>query len=229
MTFIGKFAILIPKDAKNDIFREYMKYQELKEQLKNFTVFSLSDIRKIETNFYRRRLNEWQGKGYIRKLRRGYYMFTDIAMNEETLFLIANRLYSPSYVSFEMALSYYGLIPEGVYSVTSASSKKPTKFKTPIAEFSYRKIKPALLFGYRLGKLNGQGYKIAEMEKAVLDYLYLNPKIANEADFHEWRFNSEEFLAKADMKKLNEYASAFGSKRLTARLKKILIFMKNLK
>lgn len=206
-----------------------MKYQNFKNQLKNFIVFSLIDIRKIEPKFHRRRLNEWQIKGYIKKLRRGYYMFADTALNEETLFLIANRLYSPSYVSFEMALSYYGLIPEGVYSITSASSKKTMKFKTPIAEFLYHKIDPSLLFGYKLDKQGAQGYKIAEMEKAVLDYIYLNPKIAEEADFYEWRFNSKEFLAKADMKKLNEYALAFYNKRLIARLKKILLFMKKQK
>src|ERR1700690_2530920 len=118
-------------------------------------------------------------------------MFTDTALSEEALFLIANKLYSPSYVSFEMALSYYDLIPEGVYSITSAAGKKTTKFKTPIGEFAYRKIKPELLFGYRLQKQGKQRYKLAEMEKAVLDYLYLNPKITRKADFYEWRFNGE--------------------------------------
>lgn len=202
-----------------------MTYQELKTQFKNFVVFSLNDIRKIEPNFFRRRLNEWQKKGYIRKLRRSYYMFTDVELNEEILFLIANRLYSPSYVSFEMALSHYGLIPEGVYSVTSVSSRKTAEFKTPIGNFLYRKFKPVLLFGCKLGKQNGQGYKIAEMEKALLDYLYLKPQIAREADFYEWRFNAREFLEKVDMAKLNKYAEAFHNKRLMARLKKIMVFI----
>lgn len=206
-----------------------MNYHELKEQLRDFVVFSLNDIRKIEPDFYRRRLNEWQIKRYIKKLRRGYYMFSDVELNEETLFLIANKLYCPSYISFEMALSYYGLIPEGVYSVTSASSKKTARFKTPIAEFSYRRIKPALLFGYCLENQNGQKYKIAEMEKALLDYLYLNPQIARKEDFYEWRFNSQEFLAKVDMLKLNKYAKAFYNKRLLARLKKIITFMQHSK
>ncbi|MFH0820940.1 MAG: hypothetical protein V1908_04150 [Candidatus Peregrinibacteria bacterium] len=204
-----------------------MKYLELRERLKNFTVFTLSDIRKIEAKFYRSRLNEWQAKGHIKKLRRGYYMFADLALSEKTLFLIANRLYAPSYVSFEMALSYYGLIPEGVYTVTSASSRKTATFRTPIAGFSYRKIKPELLFGYRLEKHAGQNYKMAEIEKAVLDYLYLHPTMARESDFYEWRFNSEEFLAKADMAKLNQYAAAFGNKRLMLCLKRLLTFIHN--
>jgi len=203
-----------------------MQYSELKQELKDFVIFSLSDIRKVEPNFYRARLNEWQEKGYIKKLRRGYYIFADLKINEQTLFLIANRLYSPSYVSFEMALSYYGLIPEGVYSITSASSKKTYNFSTPIANFTYRKISPHLFFGYHIEEHSGQGYKIADMEKAVLDYLYLNPNIAQEADFKEWRFNSEEFLGKVDIKKMKKYAVVFESKQFTVRLEKLLKLMK---
>ncbi len=199
-----------------------MRYQELKDKLKDFVIFTLNDIRKTYPGFHRRRLNEWQDKGYIKKLRRGYYMFSDLSLNEETLFLMANRLYVPSYVSFEAALSYYGLIPEGVYLLTSVSTKKTADFKTPIARFSYRKIKPSLFFGYQLGQHKGQGYKIAEIEKAFLDYVYFNPRIAQKNDFYEWRFNSEDFLAKADMVKLQQYIKAFKNKRLAVRVKKIL-------
>jgi len=203
-----------------------MLYNQFKDYFKDFLIFSLADMRKAEPDFDRRRLNEWQDKGYIKKLRRGYYIFSDTSLNEEALFLIANRLYPSSYVSLEMALSYYGLIPEGVYSITSVSSKKTARFKTPIADFVYRKIKPELLFGYRLGEYNGQGYKIAEAEKAVLDYLYLNPKITDAEDFYEWRFNSQEFLAMTEEKKLFEYADAFGDKRFIDRVKIFLKFVK---
>ena len=203
-----------------------MKYQELRNQLKNFVVFSLHDIRKLEPTFHRPSLNHWQEKGYIKKLRRGFYIFVDLVLNEETLFLIANRLYSPSYVSLETALSYYGLIPEGVYSLTSVSTKKTEIFKTPTANFIYRSIKPSVYFGYRLAQQSGQGYKIAEMEKAVLDYLYLNPRIIQEADFYEWRFNSQKFLAQANLTKLRDYAEAFGTKQFVVRLEKLLELMR---
>ena len=107
-----------------------MYFQDFKAQLKDFQIFSISDIRKADPRFYPARLSEWQKKGYIKKLRRGYYIFADAILNEAALFLIANRLYMPSYVSFESALSYYGLIPEGVYSVTSACGKKTSSFGT---------------------------------------------------------------------------------------------------
>jgi len=55
-----------------------MKYIELNKFLKDFTIFSLNDIKKIDKNFHRRMLNEWQNKGYIKKVIRagkkeGYY------------------------------------------------------------------------------------------------------------------------------------------------------------
>ena len=70
---------------------------------------------------------------------------------------------------------------------------------------------------------------VAEMEKAVLDYLYLNPKIAREADFDEWRFNSQEFLSTANIPKLYEYANAFNNESFRARVDGLLELMKKSK
>lgn len=206
-----------------------MQYHALKEKLNNFRVFSVSDIRKIDPRFYPARLTEWQKKGYIKKIRRGYYIFANEDLNEESLFLIANRIYAPSYVSFESALSYYELIPEGVYFITSASGKKTSRFHTPIAEFTYRRMRPQLFFGYILQKQGDQAYKIAEIEKAVLDYIYVNPRIVQDADFHEWRFNGEEFLARADIQKFGKYAKAYNNKGLLARAERFLTLIKKLR
>lgn len=206
-----------------------MQYQELQSTLKNYPVFNLNDIRKIDPHFYRSRLNEWQSKKYIKKIRRGFYIFSDLDLNEKALFLIANKIYSPSYISFEMALSYYGLIPEGVYTLTSATTLKTAVFYTEIGNFSYRKIKSDLMFGYKLETHDNQIYKIAELEKAFLDYLYLNPKIANYEDFIEWRFNSENFFSQVDFIKLRRYAVVYKNKSLIIRLEKLLQFMRESK
>jgi len=109
-----------------------MQYIELKEQLKNFKIFNLNDIRKIEEDFDLRRLNEWQKKNYIKKIRQGFYIFSDLEINEQALFIIANRIHEPSYISLEMALSFYGLIPEAVYGITSVTSQKTRTIKTPV-------------------------------------------------------------------------------------------------
>ncbi len=173
-----------------------MQYIQLKTLLAKFVIFSLTDIKKIYPEFHRRRLNEWQDKGYIKKIIKGYYVFTDLSLNENTFFYITNKIYNPSYVSLEMALSYYNLIPEGVYKITSVSPRRTYNFKTEIAEFSYRALNPGIFFGYELVKYNDKCYKIATIEKALLDYFYLNANLNEESDFRSLRFNKEVFLKK---------------------------------
>jgi len=84
---------------------------------------------------------------------------------------VANMLYAPSYVSFEYALSFYSLIPERVYEITSATMRMKKEFHTSIGRFTY---KPVPLQAYALGidwiYDNTHGGKlIATAEKALCD------------------------------------------------------------
>lgn len=204
-----------------------MQFFDLKTQLKDFPVFSINEIEKINSFFHKQRLSEWQKKGYLKNIRRGYYIFSDLKINESTLFLIANAIYAPSYISLEMAFSMFNLIPEGVYSITSVTSQKTKNFKTAVGNFSYRRIKPELMFGYELKEYSGYRYSVAEIEKAVLDYLYLNSRVKDEQDFKGLRFNAAEFKAKADMAKFKKYLTAFKSKALLKRANKFLKYIEN--
>ena len=75
-------------------------------------------------------------EGVFVKLRKGLYMMTDYPANN---YLIANRLYAPSYISFDMALSIYGIIPETVYTVTSATTRTTREFRVRNIHFVYHK------------------------------------------------------------------------------------------
>lgn len=202
-----------------------MQYLELKEALSNYIVFSSQDIKKIDSTFYRSRLNDWQKKGYLKKIRRGFYIFSDQKLNESTLFLIANKIYPPSYISFEMALSFYNLIPESVYGITSSASGKTKKFTSEIGEFIYHHLKPELIFGYTLVSVGTCVFKIAEAEKAILDFLYINQRFKTEQDFSELRINQEEFRIKIDLKKFANYLAEFKNKSLENRAKKLLKYI----
>lgn len=202
-----------------------MQFFELKTKLRGFLVFSIRDIEKIDSAFHSQRLSEWREKGYIRKITKEYYTFSDLEANEAVLFLIANKIYSPSYISLEMAFSHHNLIPEAVYGITSVTSQKTNRFKTDFGEFIYRHIKPELMFGYKLVEYKNHNFKIAEIEKAVIDYFYLNPHFKNENDFVEMRFNGEEFMQKANLEKLNNYIAAFNNKLLEKRVKKFLNYI----
>lgn len=188
-----------------------MNFVHFKNSLRDFPVFSIADIRAAYGGFDHRRLSEWQKKGYIKKIIKGYYFFSDVDINENRLAAIANKIYKPSYISLETALSHYRLIPESVYMTTSVSTRRTYRFATPLAMFSYRKIKPALFFGY---SLMADRIKMAFMEKAILDFLYLNPLVRSEDDFLSLRLNREEILSQMQMERLMNYVQRFNQKRL---------------
>lgn len=73
-----------------------MRYINLKEELKDFIVFSINDIKRIDETFYRTRLSEWQNKGDIKKVIKGFYLFSDLGISENVLYFIANKIYSSS-------------------------------------------------------------------------------------------------------------------------------------
>ncbi len=199
----------------------------LKSLLKDYPIFSVNDIIKIEPHFHRQRLVEWQNKGYIKKIVDKYYVFSDTEINDELLYLISNRIYQPSYISLETALRYYNLIPENVYTVTAVSSKRTYLFNSVIANFQYRKIKPGLIFGYKAIKNKNFSYKIAEIEKTILDYFYLNPQIKSKEYFEEMRFNSSEFLENYNSEKLMKYLDMYLNKSLSKRINNFISFISN--
>jgi len=202
-----------------------MRYLEFYNALKDFTVFSLNDIRRVERNFYRPRLIEWQKKGYIKKLTRGYYIFSDAQVDERTLFEISNKIYSPSYVSLQMAFSYYGLIPESVYSVTAVATRRTYEFQTPLARFVFRTIKTDMFFGYDLIKYRGKYFKMASAEKSFVDYLYLNPSMRDIPDFEGMRFNEDSFRRLIDRRLIQKYALRSGQAGCIKRVKLLLEYM----
>lgn len=212
------FYIIFHISPKKRTNVKSMQYLELRKQFEDYLIFSLNDVRKADPSFHRQRLNEWIDKGYLRKVIKGYYVFSDAVINEPVLFLIANEIYSPSYVSLEMALSYYGLIPEGVYEVTSVSSKTTRILRSDIASFRYQHLKPGLLWGYRLVENNKRFFKIAEPEKAILDYLYLHPNVKTSDDFSGLRMNGDSFREHMDVEKLKRYAENFGKASLKRRV-----------
>jgi len=204
-----------------------MNIIEFQKRFAPYKVFSLRDICKVESDFSYRQLDRWEKKGYLRKVRRGFYVLDDQEMSEPFLFLVANKIYSPSYVSLEKALKHYGLIPEEVFQITSVSTKKTVNFETTIGNFAYRNVRPDLFWGYVLVEFDGQKVMLAEPEKAILDYLYLNPRLKTFEDFVEMRINFDSFCREVDVKKFELYLSYFGNKTLEKRAKIFLNTIQN--
>ena len=147
-----------------------MTFLEFQTTFKDLPVISAIEIEKVFPGFDRNALTRWQKKGYLQKIRRGYYRLTGQPISGDAdLFFIANRIYSPSYVSLESAWRWYDFIPEGVFTITSVSTLKTAAFATPLGHFSYRRLKPDLFWGYRLEEYGSFRFKIADPAKAILD------------------------------------------------------------
>lgn len=124
-----------------------MRYEIFRHWFLPKKIINTREVCLVFPEFDRRRLFEWQRKGHIRKIINGYYVFSEIDIDEWLLMRLAKVMYAHSYISLETALRYYGLIPEAVYQITSCSTGKTKLFNTPVASFRYRSCSPKWFFG----------------------------------------------------------------------------------
>ena len=167
--------------------------------------------------------------GRLIQIARGLYE-TDANVSGKYL---AGRILGPSYLSFDYALSLYGLIPEAIYKTyTSASfqKRKTKKFENHYGIFTYRDI-PANVYplGILLYEENGYSYQIATPEKALCDKLYTIPPVKNLAEFSALLFDDlridENELKKLDKDAIEKLAPLYR----TNNLKFLVKFMRRMK
>ena len=203
-----------------------MTFLEFQNAFATLPVIPVIEIEKLFPGFDPNALTRWQRKGYLEKIRNGFYRLTNqVITGDADLFFIANRIYQPSYISLQSALRWYDFIPEGVFTITSVSTRKTQVFQTPAGTFSYKKLRKELFFGYHLANVGQYRFKIAEPAKALLDLLYLHPHLKTEDDLLELRLNMSEINAQLKEENLDRYLSLFSSKALEKRtliLKNIL-------
>jgi len=151
-------------------------------------------------------------EGLLIRLKKGVYALkTDLPSEEE----IANALYQPSYISFEYALAYYGILPEMTYTITSATTKPTRLFTTNDMTYSYRTIKKSAYTGHVLVKKENRSFFLAEPEKALVDYLYfvsLNRETLNDRLITKQKGRCD--TKKLQKKKTIVYAKLFANKKL---------------
>lgn len=191
-----------------------MKYIDLNKFLKKIIVFSVKEMKLLDDKYSKYKTNSWVKKWYIKNIRKWYYIIADININEDILFLIANKSYYPSYISLETAFSYYNIIPEVVYNITSVTSKKTLEFNFQNSHFTYKKINSNIFFWYKTIKIWENIILMAEIEKALLDYLYLNKNINSIEDLEWLRLNKIELKKKINIQKLKKYSNFINKKFL---------------
>ena len=168
-------------------------------------------------------LLERQGKLF--KVVRGLYE-TEKSVPQE---LLASAIYGPSYISFESALSFWGLIPEKVAALTSATfGKKRTKrFETRFGLFLFRDV-PDSAFPYEVYLKNeGERYfLIAGKEKSLCDTLYRESPLGSEKQLTEYLFENlrieESDFDSVDFSLLSDLCDLYNSTNLRI-LKKFVL------
>jgi hypothetical protein len=121
--------------------------------------------------------------GEIISLRRGLYL-QDRTANPLGL---AASIYGPSYVSFETALAWHGLIPERVVEILSATTKRPATFETPVARYRYLFV-PARVFSIGIERIDDPllPWLVASPTKALCDCIARESKLRSQKDVRAW-------------------------------------------
>ncbi len=131
----------------------------------------------------------------IIQIKRGIFVYAD----DDTYSLnsLSSVIYGPSYISFQSAMSFYGLIPEQVSAITCASynKNKNKEFHTPVGDFYYYYIPPKVFpYDTTIMEEKGQNFVIASLEKAICDSMYKISNIKTEEELtkllvEDWRID----------------------------------------
>ena len=116
-------------------------------------------------------------KGEIIHICRAFYCLAPKYQKKNiNLYALAQRIYGPSYISLESALSLHGWIPEAVYTLTSVSFKKSKEVNTPLGLFTYKRVPQKMFFDNVLRHVDQAGnvYLAASPVKALADYVYVH-------------------------------------------------------
>jgi hypothetical protein len=121
--------------------------------------------------------------GDLIQLRRGLYT----TRSDLNPLCLAASIYGPSYISFETALSFYGLIPEAVYEITSATLRRPKEFENDFGRFRYRRL-PEIVFPVGIERITDPEIPLlmASPTKALCDRIALEPRMRSMKDVRQW-------------------------------------------
>ena len=130
-------------------------------------------------NFPQNKIANLERTGKIIRLKRGLYIVSPAVSKELiNMELIANHLYGPSYVSMESALRFYGLIPEQVHTVRSATTNRARRFENQIGTFEYITVSEDYYpVGIRQQTTDKYTILIASPEKALCDMITATPRL----------------------------------------------------
>lgn len=150
------------------------------------SIFTLPEIKNLldieKDNSAYKKMESLTRDGVLTKTIKGIYF---LSSKPPADFELANYLCQPSYISLSSALNYYGILMQVPYEITSITARLTRRVELNNKLFTYRHISPAYFFGYQ----KEQDFLIAELEKALIDTLFL-------ASLGKFKFDFDELLLK---------------------------------
>lgn len=159
------------------------------------------------------------------RLKNGFYLISEKITDKSTKIIpyeqVANALYGPSYVSMEWALSFYGMIPERVHTITSMTLGRNKEYRTPVGDFSYftlpSKVYPIGVTQKKSADFVG-GFLIASPEKALADTIFKTCKNLDKEQLKDELLESKridrECFHELNKDLLEEIAKSYHSKQV---------------
>lgn len=115
--------------------------------------------------------------GEVVRVHRGLYCLASRYLRQKlNPLVLAQRIYGPSYISLETALSCHGWIPEAVYAITSVSLDRAREYDTPLGHFSFSRVPQKTFYAdvERVEDEEGGSFLLASSLKALTDYVYVH-------------------------------------------------------
>lgn len=148
-------------------------------------------------------LNRLKTRGIVEKVADSVYL-NKLAASVSARDIV-NELNPESYVSLGTALAEWGLSSQNPVATTCVARYRGRKIKANSIEIVYRKISQELFWGFTEKKGRYRNYKIAEPEKALLDWIYFTLKDGLAVEFDEIQFE------KLSRSRLVNYAKKYPS------------------
>jgi predicted transcriptional regulator of viral defense system len=178
-----------------------MRLHELADRMKKskIAVFSIEDICRLggigrgEAYVYIHRMLE---RKLIRRVQRGRFTV------HEDPFVVSSQLITPSYISFLSSLYLHGKLEQSINSIFIVTPVKKAPMRIMDMDVRFVKFRPDLVFGFRKVRKGESYVSLAEVEKTIVDILYL-PRYARISTVAN-------LMREVDAQKLEAYARRMG-------------------
>jgi predicted transcriptional regulator of viral defense system len=168
------------------------------------SILRLEDLARrynIQEIIARNALRRYEARGLVEHISNKIYINK---LNQQfSVRELVNVLRPDSYISLESALVDRGIISQNPAILTCVTPGYPKTFSSRSVTIVYRKISRELFWGFEQKKTRYNSYRIAEPEKALLDWIYLSRQEGLPTPLDEINV---QFL---DVSKLRSYAKKF--------------------